>query len=312
MIITQNFQDFKQDEFIISNYLELLEPSEKDKTKYVCPVCEGQNLSIHKNGKKYSCFDGCQGKQIAYKLRQLNGEFNGKSKPTIAKIESVKETEDKPVSLKTAVSILNFYQRNLSKDLAYNSRTKEVELKGKKLNLDNVRAWTAENYDVSIANKELAIETLLYLSQKNEFDPVKADLQRCYKLYFEAEGIDFDKKGLCALIFSQTNPLYAEYFYRWLIGIVARVYEPGCKLDEAFVLQGEPDTYKSTFFKVIGGEFFNDTMKNVDSNDSLLLLAKNWIVEWSEIDSMTAKTYAGTIKSFLSSSQFSRTRIQSN
>lgn len=44
-------------------------------------------------------------------------------------------------------------------------------------------------------------------------------------------------------------------------------------------------------------------MKNVESKDSLLLMAKNWIIEWSEIDTMNRVTYEGTIKSFLSSSE---------
>ncbi|KXS88799.1 P-loop ATPase, partial [Microcystis aeruginosa NIES-88] len=44
-----------------------------------------------------------------------------------------------------------------------------------------------------------------------------------------------------------------------------------------------------------------DAMMSTDK-DGLLTMAKNWIIEWSELDHFTAKTYHGIIKSFLSRS----------
>lgn len=312
MLTQNNGSNNKKDEsFVISNYLPLIAQSDQ-KGKYICPVCEGHNLSIHRDGLKYSCFNGCTGNQIAHKLRELNGEFNKRAdskdliqvytaKPVKTKNNSSLEVKETDLVLKTEY-ILPFYKDIIGDKLRYNLRTKEVELEGKVLNLDCLRVWTQEQYKVSISNQSYALETVFYLSLKNSYDPVKIFLEQCYYDYDPIVDGDFHIDELCQLLFGVSEPLYVEYLHRWLISLIARVYNPGCKMDEAFILYGEPDCYKSTFFKTIAGEWFTDAMMATDT-DNLLIMAKNWIVEWSELDHMTAKTYHGTIKAFLSRSE---------
>ena len=43
--------------FDIHNYLDQLTPT-KEKGQYICPVCEGSNLTIDESGK-YQCWNGC-------------------------------------------------------------------------------------------------------------------------------------------------------------------------------------------------------------------------------------------------------------
>lgn len=45
--------------FDIRNFVDQLEPT-KEKNKYICPVCEGHNLSINPSNGKYQCFNNCQ------------------------------------------------------------------------------------------------------------------------------------------------------------------------------------------------------------------------------------------------------------
>ncbi|MEA5504999.1 DUF5906 domain-containing protein [Halotia wernerae UHCC 0503] len=45
--------------FDIRNFIDQLEPT-KEKNKYICPVCEGHNLSINPSNGKYQCFNNCQ------------------------------------------------------------------------------------------------------------------------------------------------------------------------------------------------------------------------------------------------------------
>ena len=295
-------------EFVIGHYLHLLEETGK-KHEYVCPKCQGTSLHIKADGIKYFCHNCRDSNGIAYELRKLNGEFNGKgttfttsnNSNKTAKSQEVKEDK---TSLKDAVSILAFYEDKLRDKLAYNIRTKEVELNGKTFNLDDIRAWTARHYNVSISNKDLAIETIMFLARTKEYDPVHIMLEDCFSQYMEwmsiNDGFDFTPEYICKWLFGQSKPLYQQYIYRWLIGAVARVYEPGCKFDECLVLYGRQRCYKSTFFNILGHPHFGDDIKNVDTKDSLLTMAKNWINEMSEIDSITAKTYHGILKSFLS------------
>jgi predicted P-loop ATPase len=48
------------------------------------------------------------------------------------------------------------------------------------------------------------------------------------------------------------------------------------------------------------GEFFSDSMTGKLDKDDLMILARNWINEWGELDGFTAKVYHGNIKHFLS------------
>jgi hypothetical protein len=60
-------------DFSILDYLNLLTPSGESKTKYLCPICGGNDLDISGQGK-YSCFSGgCDSKAIASEILTLAG-----------------------------------------------------------------------------------------------------------------------------------------------------------------------------------------------------------------------------------------------
>lgn len=305
-ILPLNPHDHNRDSFVISNYLELLTPSKKEKDKYICPICEGHNLSIHKDGKRYKCYDGCESKEIAYKLRKINGEFNKPRDFYIKDLLQVYKSSSRDNSdnnssgnkkIKGVVSALSFFREIWGNDLAYNIRSKEVELKNKPISLDCIRAIIADKFDLDISYED-ARETIMFLSQQNEYDPVKRYLENCYQ---NAEV--FDITNLASSLFGTEDPLYNIYLRCWLIGCVARVLEPGCKFDEALILQGKQGYYKSTFFKVLANGFFSDSMQDPSKRDDLLVMGRHWILEWDELEKMTAKTYHSTIKAFLSKSE---------
>ena len=50
-------------DFNILDYIDSLEPT-KSKGKYICPVCDGHNLSISRYSGAYKCFNGCENKDI--------------------------------------------------------------------------------------------------------------------------------------------------------------------------------------------------------------------------------------------------------
>jgi hypothetical protein len=60
--------------FSILDHLTVLTPSDKSKSKYICPICNGSNLDISADGKKYTCFSGgCDRKAIASEIMTLTG-----------------------------------------------------------------------------------------------------------------------------------------------------------------------------------------------------------------------------------------------
>lgn len=287
--------------FIIGEYLHLLEKT-KHKNEYICPVCSGNNLSIKSDGLKYSCYSGCTGNQIAYKLRELNNEYDKVFDPlqyynngSISLAKKQAEADDEVLKLNNNPKALKYLTEIYGHRIAYNTRTNQVEIDGVTMYLDTIHIYLAKFHNVDLSH-ERAASTLLYLAKQNEYDPVKEYLERCKNRLTKPLSLD----GLSRLFFGTEEALYDEYFKRWLIACVARVYEPGCKLDEALVLQGKPGIRKTTFFRTIAAGFFSNSMTEVLDKDDLLILSKAWILEWGELEKFTGKVYHGKIKHFLS------------
>jgi predicted P-loop ATPase len=87
----------------------------------------------------------------------------------------------------------------------------------------------------------------------------------------------------------------------WLISGVARIFKPGCKVDTCLILEGPQGIGKSRALKTMGGDYFTDEISDLGSKDAAMQVQGVWIVELSELDSMS-KPEAGKIKAFMSRS----------
>lgn len=102
------------------------------------------------------------------------------------------------------------------------------------------------------------------------------------------------------------NRLHRIYSRRWLIGLIARALQPGCKHDVMLCVVGPQGYQKSTFFRELvnlpgfDGELFSDTPINLKDKDSYLAIYTCWLMEDAE---MTASSRAmeESKKAFLSS-----------
>lgn len=68
-----------------------------------------------------------------------------------------------------------------------------------------------------------------------------------------------------------------------LCAAVARVFDPGVKFDLVLVLAGEQGTYKSTFVKKLGKEWFSDTFTTVQGKEAFEQVQGAWIIEIAEL-----------------------------
>ena len=87
----------------------------------------------------------------------------------------------------------------------------------------------------------------------------------------------------------------------WFVSAVARALDPGCKVDTALVLVGAQGARKSTFYRVLGGEWFSDTAVDIESKDAMMQINGAWLYELGEIEHVTGRAHAGRIKAFMSS-----------
>ena len=95
---------------------------------------------------------------------------------------------------------------------------------------------------------------------------------------------------------------------QFLISAVARIYKPGCKVDNAPIYEGPQGQGKSTALRklAVRDEWFTDRLSHLGSKDAALETAGVWFVEIAELASLTRSTTA-TSKRFISA-QYDRVR----
>ena len=88
----------------------------------------------------------------------------------------------------------------------------------------------------------------------------------------------------------------------FLVAMVARVMQPGCKHDHVLILRGEQGIRKSTACRILSGDdYFSDTLPAIknDKIEAYRHLRGKWLIEMGELASAT-KSLSEDLKSFLS------------
>lgn len=73
----------------------------------------------------------------------------------------------------------------------------------------------------------------------------------------------------------------------FMVGMVARVLDPGCQVDTLPVLEGPQGSRKSTGLRVLGAGYHVECQENISNKDFYLVLAGKFLVEIAELTSFT-------------------------
>ncbi|HOT82893.1 MAG TPA: virulence-associated E family protein [Candidatus Defluviicoccus seviourii] len=143
---------------------------------------------------------------------------------------------------------------------------------------------------------ETVHDAVLRVAHENAFHPVRRYLEG-----LAWDGVPRLDRWLSYYLGAEAQPL--EYLTAvgrmFLVSMVARIMEPGCKADHMLVLEGEQGIFKSSACGVLGGDWYSDSLpENVGAKDAALHLRGKWLIEVGELHAMS-RSDVTAFKSFL-------------
>lgn len=162
---------------------------------------------------------------------------------------------------------------------------------GEWMDIDDARLelWLAETYSLRKLHTDTVNKAVLLVADANRFHAV-----RDYLRGLKWDGAPRLKYWLTAYMgagkrASPKEPLMeTEYTSavgtKWLVGAVARVMRPGCKMDNVLILEGEQGRMKSSALQVLFSPWFTDAQFELGSVDGLQIIRGMWCVELAELD----------------------------
>ncbi|ELS32803.1 MULTISPECIES: virulence-associated E family protein [Pseudanabaena] len=250
--------------------------------KNYSPYCDGTLESKSKRVKEWERF-----------------ETDGDGTLRLSQIESY--SSDKEITAKTAIH--NRLEKMWRHRLRLNTMSKEVELDGEKLTPDYLYLDLLK-YGIC-SSKDFVIDCVAKMAVANEYNPLKTYLDKCNETHKSTEILD----TIASTYLGTTEVIYDVMVKKTLISAVARAMRPGCKVDTTLILQGGQGVGKSSFFKILAGDFFDDGLgSNVTDQNEKMRLSAHWILEWGELERIFSQRDSSSIKAFLTSTHDSYRR----
>lgn len=161
-------------------------------------------------------------------------------------------------------------------------------------------SWLFGTYAL-LASEETCIRAVRMAAERRPVHPIKDWLDA---LTFEPDPAGSRLETWAIRYLGAPDTPYVRAVSRWfLLSAVARVYEPGCKVDTMIILEGAQGLRKSSALHALFGEgWCSDTPPDLQSKDRFGAVRGKWLIEFAELDAF-GKADAARIKAFVSSSR---------
>lgn len=278
-------------------------------TKYYNPHCEpvwsGAEISkcVH-NAYKYA--SGTAGKEDPVHVFDVatapawDNEEDGDRRWDVDGNGNIKKT------LKNAITYL-YIKPELKDTARLNRFTGDIEMTGRVPWFDNRAAgntWT--DTDIVLLKYHLAKTVSIEFSTPMMWDALHAVATRhaYHPIRDFVEGLKWDKKPrldtwLPFYCDTENNPYTRAVGRKLIVGMIARIFEPGKKFDYCLILEGDQGIGKSTICHTLGGPWYGDIVLDPHGRDTIDAMRGKWVIELSEME-VTKRSDAQALKAFIS------------
>ena len=190
--------------------------------------------------------------------------------------------------------------RDLFKDRRVVSRPPHWRLKDTSLDFQDVdfagiRKHIEDIYGISSVQK--VDDAIALEAEYNAFHPIQDYLNG-----LSWDGIPRVENLLIDYMGAENCQYSREAIRVMLVGAVKRVFEKGCKFDTMLVMKSEQGAGKSTLIRMLGKNWFSDSLTSMDGKDAFEQLQGNWLIEVAELSAMR-KSEVESIKNFISKTE---------
>lgn len=202
------------------------------------------------------------------------------------------------------IAIVIECSRFLRNDIRHNELKMFNEINGERMDDGHVlrtKSALDDLFQCDIA-KDKVDNALELVASKNRYEPVQEWL-----LGLPAwDGVTRLEDVPKNLLGSTDEAVQGVMFRHTMIGLIARIMEPGTKVDHITFLVGPQGAGKSKFWRLLmdghlrGDQWFTDAPFNLNDKDGRMLIGTNVLVEWSEGEHAKSALKIDRVKGFLS------------
>ena len=162
----------------------------------------------------------------------------------------------------------------------------------------NIHLYCERTYGFS--SLKILEEALHITADRNSYHPVRDFLNS-----LKWDGKERVRYALRHFLGADDSDYTYEILKFFMLGAVARVFNPGVKFDYIICLIGGQGAGKSSFFRLLAvwDEWFTDDLKDLENSKAYEKLQGHWIIELSEMLATNNARSNEAVKSFLSRQQ---------
>lgn len=151
-----------------------------------------------------------------------------------------------------------------------------------------------EKYYKGLRAENMLNDALCDCLARNSFNPVQS-----YINSLVWDGVERLDTLLIDYLGAEDTPYVRAVTRKSFTAAIGRAMRPGSKFDNMLILAGPQGIGKSTLLGIMGGDWFNDSIRTFEGKNAAELLQGVWIIEIAELDAFRRADVA-TIKQFLS------------